>query len=70
METSDFEQVMELLLPALQVNNRHLQLTLTALLRDCDRAYAQINTSWLDPRPTLTPADEPPHPHLPFYGIF
>ena len=70
METSDFEQVMELLLPALQVNNRHLQLTLKALLRDYDRAYAQINTSWLDPRPTLTPADEPPHPHLPFYGIF
>ena len=65
METSDFEQV-----PALQVDNRHLQLTLKALLRDCDRAYAQINTSWLDPRPTLTPADEPPHPHLPFYGIF
>ena len=70
METSDFEQVMELLLPALQVDNRHLQLTLKALLRDGDRAYAQINTSWLDPRPTLTPADEPPHPHLPFYGIF
>ena len=58
--TSDFEQVMELLLPALQVGNRHLQLTLKALPRDSDRAYVQINASWLDPRPTLEPGDEPP----------
>ena len=58
--TSDFEQVMELLLPALQVGSRHLQLTLKALPRDSDRAYAQINASWLDPRPALEPGDEPP----------
>ena len=58
--TSDFEQVVELLLPALQMGGRHLQLTLKALPRYFDRAYAQINASWLDPRPTLEPGDEPP----------
>lgn len=58
--TSDFEQVVELLLPALQVGRRHLQLTLKALPRYFDRAYAQINASWLEPRPTLDPGDEPP----------
>lgn len=58
--TSDFEQVMELLLPALQVGSRHLQLTLKALTRDSDRAYAQINASWLDPRPALETGQTPP----------
>lgn len=58
--TSDFEQAMELLLSALRVGGRHLQLTLKALPRDSDRAYAQINASWLDPRPTLESGDEPP----------
>lgn len=58
--TSDFEQAMELLLPVLQVDNRHLQLTLKALPRDSDRAYAQINAFWLDPKPTSEPGDEPP----------
>lgn len=58
--TSDLEQIMELLLPALQVDSRHLHLTLKALPRDSDHAYAQINASWLDPRPTLEAGDEPP----------
>lgn len=56
----DFEQAIKLLLPVLQVGSRHLQLTCKALPRESDRAYAQINASWLDPRPTSEAAPEPP----------
>ena len=55
-----FGQVMELLLSALQVGSRHLQLTCKALPREYDQAYAQINASWLDSRPTSEAAPEPP----------
>ena len=58
--TSDFEQAIKLLLPSLQVGGRHLQLTCKALPRESDRAYAQINASWLAPRPTIESGDEPP----------
>ena len=70
METSDFEQVMELLLPALQVDNRHLQLTLKGFAAGLRPSLCSDQHFLAGPRPTLTPADEPPHPHLPFYGIF
>ena len=58
--TTDFEQAIKLLLPVLQVGSRHLQLTCKALPRESDRAYAQINASWLDPRSTSEVAPEPP----------
>lgn len=58
--TTDFEQAIKLLLPVLQVGSRNLQLTCKALPRESDRAYAQINASWLDPRPTSEAAPEPP----------
>lgn len=45
------DQVLELLTPPLQVLGRHLKLTLKALPRDPDRAYVQINISWMDKRP-------------------
>lgn len=58
--TADFEQAIKLLLPVSQVGSRHLQLTCKALPRESDRAYAQINASWLDPRPTPEASPETP----------
>ena len=58
--TADFEQAIKLLLPVLQVDSRHLQFTCKALPRESDRAYAQINASWLDPRPTPEAGPETP----------
>lgn len=43
--------VTDLLCRALKVGERHLNLQLKVLPRDPDRAYVQINTSWMDSRP-------------------
>lgn len=43
--------VTDLLCRALKVGERHLKLQLKVLPRDPDRAYVQINTSWMDSRP-------------------
>lgn len=49
-----------LLSQVLTVDQRHLKLQLKVLPRDPDRAYIQINTSWMDNRPGLdTGADAP-----------
>lgn len=45
------DDAMELLIPVLRVGERQLKLTLKSLPRDPDRAYVQINTSWMDKRP-------------------
>ena len=37
----------------LEVGERHLKLQLKVLPRDPDRAYVQINTSWMDNRPGM-----------------
>lgn len=54
------DEVMELLTPVLQVGGRHLKLTLKSLPRDPDRAYVQINTSWMDKWPDATGGDTAP----------
>jgi len=45
--------VTDLLCRVLEVGERHLKLQLKVLPRDPDRAYVQINTSWMDNRPGL-----------------
>lgn len=54
------DEAMELLTPALPVSGRHLKLTLKSLPRDPDRAYVQINTSWMDRRPDAANEGTPP----------
>ena len=44
----------------LTVGERHLKLQLKTLPRDPDRAYIQINTSWLDNRPEQGTGTEAP----------
>lgn len=59
--SQDTDIVMGLLSRVLKVGERHLKLRLKALPRDPDRAYIQINTSWMDDRPGLdTGANTPP----------
>lgn len=53
------DEVLALLTPVLQVDGRHLNLTLKSLPRDPDRAYVQINTSWMDSRPAGAGEDPP-----------
>ena len=45
--------VTDLLCRVLEVGERHLKLQLKVLPRDPDRAYVQINTSWMDNRPGM-----------------
>lgn len=45
--------VTDLLCQVLKVGERHLKLQLKVLPRDPDRAYVQINTSWMDNRPGM-----------------
>ena len=45
--------VTDLLCRVLEVGERHLKLQLKVLPRDPDRAYVQINTSWMDNRPGI-----------------
>lgn len=55
----DVDNAKKLLMTPLAVSDsdtgrvRHLSLTLKALPRDPDRAYIQINTSWMDERPGI-----------------
>lgn len=49
-----------LLSQVLTVGQRHLKLQLKVLPRDPDRAYIQINTSWMDNRPGLDTGAETP----------
>lgn len=44
------DEIMALLTPPLAVSDRCLKLTLKSLPRDPDRAYVQINISWMDKR--------------------
>ena len=45
--------VTDLLCRVLEVGERHLKLQLKVLPRDPDRAYVQINTSWMDNLPGM-----------------
>ena len=56
----DTDAVMKLLLPPLEVGGRRLMLTLKSLPRDPDRAYVQINTTWMESRPTENGSDTAP----------
>lgn len=59
--SKETDVVTDLLSRVLKVGERHLKLQLKVLPRDPDRAYVQINTSWMDNRPGLdTGASVPP----------
>ena len=59
--SQEADTALSLLSQVLTVGQRHLKLQLKALPRDPDRAYIQINTSWMDNRPGLeTGAEAPP----------
>ena len=49
--SKETDEAAELLSQVLVVGKRHLKLGLKMLPRDPDRAYIQINTSWMDNRP-------------------
>ena len=51
--SKETDAVTDLLCRVLKVGERHLKLQLKVLPRDPDRAYVQINTSWMDNRPGL-----------------
>ena len=51
--SQETDAVTDLLSRVLKVGERHLKLQLKVLPRDPDRAYVQINTSWMDNRPGL-----------------
>lgn len=51
--SQETDAVTDLLCRVLKVGERHLKLQLKVLPRDPDRAYVQINTSWMDNRPGL-----------------
>ena len=49
--SQETDTVVDLLGRVLNVGDRHLHLVLKVLPRDPDRAYVQINTTWMDTRP-------------------
>ena len=51
--SQDTDAVTELLIRGWMVGHRHLKPLLKVLPRDPDRAYVQINLSWMDNRPGL-----------------
>ena len=51
--SQETDAVTDLLCRVLEVGERHLKLQLKVLPRDPDRAYVQINTSWMDNRPGM-----------------
>lgn len=52
--------VTDLLCRVLKVGERHLKLQLKVMPRDPDRAYVQINTSWMDNRPGMDTGESVP----------
>lgn len=58
------DQAMALLQAPLAVSGRHLTMNLKALPRDPDRAYVQINMTWMDSQPAAgSGASVPPADH-------
>lgn len=58
--SQETDTAQSLLSRVLTVGERHLKLQLKTLPRDPDRAYIQINTSWLDNRPGQSTGTEAP----------
>ena len=65
--SKDADAAMKLLMPPLNVAGRHLTMSLKALPRDPDRAYIQINLTWMENRPGSESSDQAPtaeHYHI------
>lgn len=58
--SQETDTVTDLLSRVLKVGSRHLKLQLKVLPRDPDRAYIQINTSWMDDRPDMNTGESVP----------
>lgn len=58
--SKETDDAVDLLSRVLKVGDRHLKPRLKALPRDPDRAYVQIDLSWLDNRPGLDTGDPVP----------
>lgn len=58
--STETDTLTAMLAPCLKVGERHISLRVKMLPRDPDRAYIQINTSWMDERPGMNAEDIPP----------